>query len=63
MQRDPRVGYELPLRILLWQAGDCALVGYRDPKEPADQYELSQERSLLDRMAALLAELTAEAAS
>jgi uncharacterized protein (DUF302 family) len=63
MQRDPRVGYDLPLRILLWQAGDRVWVGYRDPKELADQYEVNDGRSILERMAALLAELAAEAAS
>jgi uncharacterized protein (DUF302 family) len=63
MQRDPRVGYELPLRILLWQAGDRVLVGYRDPKELAVRYDLGEERSILDRMAALLSEVAAEAAS
>lgn len=61
MQRDPRIGYELPLRMLLWQAGDRVLVGYRDPKELADQYEVSELRAVLDRMGALLGQLAAEA--
>jgi uncharacterized protein (DUF302 family) len=63
MRRDPKVGYELPLRILLWQVGDRALLGYRDPKELADEYDLSEEGSILDRMATLLAEVVAEASS
>jgi uncharacterized protein (DUF302 family) len=62
MRRDPRVGYELPLRILLWQVGDRILVGYRNPRKLADQYEVGDEGSTLDRMAALLAEVVTEAA-
>jgi uncharacterized protein (DUF302 family) len=63
MRQDPKVGYELPLRILLWQVGDRALLGYRDPKELADDYDLGEEGSILDRMATLLAEVVAEASS
>lgn len=62
MQRDPRIGYELPLRILLWQEGELVLLGYRDPVELAGDYEVGEGRANLERMAALLAELAAEAA-
>ena len=35
MQADPRVGVELPLRMLVWSQGGQTLVGYNDPKELA----------------------------
>jgi uncharacterized protein (DUF302 family) len=63
MQADPKAGYELPLRILLWQAGDRVMIGYRDPRELAGDYALADKQPLLDRMAALLADLAAEASA
>ena len=62
MRRDRRVGIELPLRILVWQAGDDVLLGYRDPHELADAYDVGEEAATLDRMAGLLGALAAEAA-
>jgi uncharacterized protein (DUF302 family) len=35
MQADPRVGIELPLRMLIWQDSDGTHVGYLDPRERA----------------------------
>ena len=32
MQADPRVGIELPLRLLIWAEGGRTRVGYRDPR-------------------------------
>jgi uncharacterized protein (DUF302 family) len=61
MQKVPRVGYELPLRILVWQEGERVLVGYRDPSELADRYGLVEHKPTLELMAALLGELAAEA--
>ena len=40
MQADPRVGVELPLRMLIWQDPDGTHVGYLDPRELADRYAL-----------------------
>jgi uncharacterized protein (DUF302 family) len=61
MQRDPRVGYELPLRMLLWQEGERVQLGYRDPRELSGEYEISDQMAILDRMAGLLGDLAAEA--
>jgi uncharacterized protein (DUF302 family) len=61
MQADPRVGIELPLRILVWDDGDGVMLGYGDPHELAHTYELSAHESTLDQMAALLGALVAEA--
>jgi uncharacterized protein (DUF302 family) len=61
MQSDPRVGIELPLRMLVWSDGEGALVGYLDPRELGDRYELAAHESTLEQMAALLAALAADA--
>ena len=61
MQRDPRVGYDLPLRMLLWQEGARVLVGYRDPRGLAGDYEVADQQPTLDRMAGLLDQLATAA--
>jgi uncharacterized protein (DUF302 family) len=62
MQSDPRVGIELPLRMLVWRQGEDVLLGYRDPRELTREYDLATQGTLLEQMATLLAELSAEAA-
>jgi uncharacterized protein (DUF302 family) len=61
MQSDPRVGVELPLRMLVWEDPDGTLVGYRDPLELAARYDVGQHRATLEMMSALLAALAADA--
>jgi uncharacterized protein (DUF302 family) len=60
MQSDPEIGYELPLRVLCWDAGGQTKLGYRRPSELAERYALSARKELLARMDALLEELLAE---
>src|ERR1700747_2916519 len=48
MQADPRVGIELPLRMLISQDPDGTHVGYLDPRELADRYALDGHRQTLD---------------
>jgi len=62
MQSDPRVGIELPLRMLIWQDPEGTHVGYLDPRELADRYALSGCEPTLERQAAVLTELAAAAA-
>jgi uncharacterized protein (DUF302 family) len=62
MQSDPRVGLELPLRMLIWQDRDGTRLAYRDPRELANAYDLAGREEILARMNALLAELAAAAA-
>jgi uncharacterized protein (DUF302 family) len=61
MQSDPRVGIELPLRMLVWREAGDVLIGYRDPRELAASYDVLAQQATLERMAALLDELAAEA--
>jgi uncharacterized protein (DUF302 family) len=60
MQRDPAVGYELPLRLLAWDAAGQTLIGYRRPTEVGKDYELDDQAGLLERMDGLLEELVSE---
>jgi uncharacterized protein (DUF302 family) len=62
MQSDPRIGIQLPLRILVWADAEGVLLGYRDPRELAADYDAAQHESTLEQMATLLAELSDEAA-
>jgi uncharacterized protein (DUF302 family) len=61
MQADPRVGIELPLRMLIWQDSDGTRVGYLDPRELADRYVLDGHQQTLERQAAVLTGLAAAA--
>jgi uncharacterized protein (DUF302 family) len=62
MQQDRRIGIELPLRILVWQEGAEVCIGYRDPRELSNTYDVRAHETTLDQMAKLLEELTTEAA-
>jgi uncharacterized protein (DUF302 family) len=63
MQSDPRIGIELPLRILIWADADGVLLGYRDPRELGGDYDIAAEQEpVLAQMAALLEALTDQAA-
>jgi beta-galactosidase len=61
MQDDPRVGYELPLRLLVWSDGAATTIGYRSPGELGERYELEPHAEVLTRMRSLLEQLIAEA--
>jgi uncharacterized protein (DUF302 family) len=61
MAEDPQAGYELPLRLLVWEADGGTLVGYRPPTELAERYAVGARSELLARMGKLLEDLVAEA--
>ena len=62
MQDDPRVGIELPLRMLVWDGGDGTRLGYRDPRDLAASYDVGGHAETLTAMATLLEGLAAEVA-
>ena len=62
MEADARIGIELPLRILVWDAGDGTIVGYNDPRDLTRAYDVSDQAEILEGMASLLDQLTQEAA-
>lgn len=63
MQDDPRIGIELPLRMLVWAGEDGVNVSYEDPRTLADRYAVIAHAATLDAMAQLLAVLAAAAAA
>ncbi len=62
MWSDPRIGIELPLRILVWANAEGVSLGYRDPRELAAGYDVAQLEPTLELMATLLADVALEAA-
>ena len=62
MQSDPRIGIELPLRILVWETDRGTMVGYNDPRDLVRTYDVARQSSTLEAMAKLLEELAHEAA-
>jgi uncharacterized protein (DUF302 family) len=62
MRIDPRIGLELPLRLLIWEDGDGTLLGYNDPRELAARYDVDPHRATLEMMSGVLAELATEVA-
>lgn len=61
MQEDPRIGIELPLRLLVWDDGNQTIVGYDDPRDLANRYRITRHAGTLDVMSSLLAEIAYEA--
>jgi uncharacterized protein (DUF302 family) len=62
MRSDPRIGIELPLRILVWTDASGVLLGYRDPRELGERYDVAVEhQAILERMAILLETLVDDA--
>jgi uncharacterized protein (DUF302 family) len=61
MQSDPQVGYELPLRLLVWDAGGQTTIGYRPPTELGADYRISRDQAaILERMTGLFEQIVAE---
>jgi uncharacterized protein (DUF302 family) len=60
MQGDPSIGYELPLRLLVWDEGGHTRVGYRPPSELVDDYGVADRLDVLERMDQLLQGIVAE---
>jgi uncharacterized protein (DUF302 family) len=60
MHTDARVGYELPLRLLVWSSHGETVVGFRPPAELAGDYDLADHAAVLERMGGLLEQLVAE---
>lgn len=61
MRNDPRIGIELPLRILVWEDDRGTAIAYRDPRELAGSYEVTEHQATLEAMASLLHGLAEEA--
>src|SRR3954451_13429755 len=62
MQADPRVGIDLPLRMLVWAQDGRTRVGYRDPRGLAVDPASAEVATVLGKMNGLLQRLAREAA-
>jgi uncharacterized protein (DUF302 family) len=62
MRSDRRIGIELPLRVLVWREDERVQLGYRDPRDLNSVYDIDECQFTLEQMAALLEDLTTEAA-
>jgi uncharacterized protein (DUF302 family) len=60
MQRDATVGYELPLRLLIWDAKGQTMIGYQRPTGLRGDYAVADQVEILHRMENLLEEIIAE---
>jgi uncharacterized protein (DUF302 family) len=55
IRSDPRIGVELPLRLLISTDATGVLLAYRDPRELGGPYDSGAEQQpILERMAVLL---------
>jgi hypothetical protein len=48
--------------MLVWDRGDAIVVGYNDPRELAQSYDVADHAATLEAMASLLSDLAREAA-
>jgi uncharacterized protein (DUF302 family) len=62
MQQDPRIGIELPLRMLVWDRGDAVVLGYNDLTDLARAYDVAGQTATLEAMSSLLAAVARETA-
>ena len=60
MQADAAVGYDLPLRLLIWDASGQTMIGYRPPTELRNDFALADQLATLGRMETLLEQITTE---
>jgi uncharacterized protein (DUF302 family) len=60
MQSDAAFGYELPLRLLVWDAHGDTKVGYRPASQLAAGYALEDRADVLARIDQLMADLARE---
>lgn len=63
MVDDPRVGVDLPLRILLWNDRGITKAGYRDPIALGEAFELSKNAAVPAKLSAVMKSLLSELSS
>lgn len=63
MQSDPRIGIELPLRVLVWETAQGVMVGHNDPRRLADLYVVEAHAETLETMSKMLVDLQSEVAA
>ncbi len=50
MQADPRIGLELPLRILIWDKDGQTFIGYTNPESYGEKFDLKEQKEVLEKV-------------
>ena len=58
MQMNQKIGIDLPLKVLVWQDGSTTRIGYIEPEELADEYEIDEDHKIIKTMEGALEKLT-----
>ena len=53
MQEDPAIGFELPLRMLIWNE-DGTKVAYREPLAYLEEFNINRNRAIIEKMSVLM---------
>ncbi|WP_022706266.1 MULTISPECIES: DUF302 domain-containing protein [Paracoccus] len=61
MNADPRIALDLPARVLIWDEDGQTKVGYMDPEEFEDLYEIDGAEEPLEKLAGAMGMLTDKA--
>ncbi|MCH9808099.1 MAG: DUF302 domain-containing protein [Alphaproteobacteria bacterium] len=63
MQENPRIGLDLPMKVLAWEAADGKVyIGYTEPKELEDRYDIDGKDKIFKKMTKALKMFTDKAA-
>ena len=64
MQVDPRIGLDLPMKVLAWQAEDGQTwIAYVDPEETAERYDIDDDHAVVKKLQKALDAFTTAAAA
>ena len=58
LQSQQTVGIDLPLKILVWQDGETTRIGYIEPEELAEEYDIDEDHKVIKTMEGALDKLT-----
>lgn len=58
MQMNPKVGIDLPMKILVWQDGSTTRIGYIEPEEIVEEYDIDDDHPIVKTMEGALEKLT-----
>ena len=62
LQAEPKIGLDLPVRVLIWEAEGTTKIGYLEPDELKDRYDVEGADKAFEMMAGALNKLTDAAA-
>ena len=63
MQANPEIGLDLPLKVLVWDAGGTTTIGYLAPDDLKARYGIEGRDKVFETMTGALAKMTGAAAA